>query len=106
MAAVHSVACVIKSGDIVWVQLRGLPKGILWPVLVVSVDSMKIKIYCKSDNAELLVPIHNIETGIDTTKMLKLANEKYRSKKATLNAFMEDLSWSELRYRNQIKMRT
>ncbi|XP_014676676.1 PREDICTED: uncharacterized protein LOC106816566, partial [Priapulus caudatus] len=79
----------------VWAKVPG--ERALWPVKLVSHDDPKSTVYCRADDAEMLVKTSQIYpfpgNDFDILKAKGIAT--LQKKRATLKCFLDDLDWAK-----------
>nr|XP_034331461.1 uncharacterized protein LOC117690845 isoform X10 [Crassostrea gigas] len=82
-----------KIGRIVWAQVKGVPRTMMWPVRLEGVENGgKYTVFCNADQAILTAT--KVESFSEIKKWQEKGIQVLKKRKHTLESFLDDVTWA------------
>nr|XP_034316418.1 uncharacterized protein LOC117685927 isoform X13 [Crassostrea gigas] len=82
-----------KIGRIVWAQVKGVPRTMMWPVRLEGVENGgKYTVFCNADQAILTAT--KVESFSEIKKWQEKGIQVLKKRKHTLESFLDDITWA------------
>nr|XP_034316735.1 uncharacterized protein LOC109620100 isoform X4 [Crassostrea gigas] len=82
-----------KIGRIVWAQVKGVPRTMMWPVRLEGVENGgKYTVFCNADQAILTAT--KVESFSEKKKWQEKGIQVLKKRKHTLESFLDDVTWA------------